>query len=736
MDTLSRCPVAAIRRLFFVSVTGFYACSACAEPLGNPPVFVANSESRVLDVLMVAKPQQILFPFGIVTTGWVYEVCPRPAASPNRCPPGTGVQPLGGVRLALNKGDTIKLRLVNQLPVVADSKHCSEPGHGDLVNNPTNLHTHGLLVEPHRAQGPGDTYGDYSFLEIRNPANAGVCPTSPAKAAAVAGLPFKICTAASRAGVPGAVHPDMDVIDNAAEYTIPVGPNHPSGFFWFHPHMHGISMNQITAGLAGLITVGKVTDMCADAACRSESVLAKENFMVLQDMQVEANGMLHTQQNPGFCNGSNESSGIFGGSAAATPPAGSCFEVGKPGRWFHTINGQLYPTITVGSHGSVWRILNASASRSYDLSLIGGDGNPIPLQILGVDGITIDTGAGTGASSPQRALDGKAQTMPCASAAGPAGVCVNHFKMMPSARLEFRVINPSPQPQQANLQTAEYFTGPAADDWPAISLASVTLAGAAADSVRVLNVGGAGAVLAEGRALGQPAKVRLPGTSKLVSPERARGSDVAMRGPVLEDTLRQAPSFAIDPQLQSGARTDPACQPLAKGHRRRIYFGYPTPTTFGLGYAEMDETGTQVPGAVKPVVPYDPTHPTVCLPLRAGNRPVTEVWELINLTAEDHNFHSHQARFRLLQTDSIYTPDAAATNVNDGFVLHDNIPLRHGSADCDGRYRAPGSTCRVSRTVVSITFGEIGDFVYHCHIMEHEDGGMMAKIRVVPAPSD
>ena len=27
----------------------------------------------------------------------------------------------------------------------------------------------------------------------------------------------------------------------------------------------------------------------------------------------------------------------------------------------------------------------------------------------------------------------------------------------------------------------------------------------------------------------------------------------------------------------------------------------------------------------------------------------------------------------------------------------------------------------------------VGDFVYHCHILDHEDGGMMATIRVLPA---
>jgi FtsP/CotA-like multicopper oxidase with cupredoxin domain len=28
---------------------------------------------------------------------------------------------------------------------------------------------------------------------------------------------------------------------------------------------------------------------------------------------------------------------------------------------------------------------------------------------------------------------------------------------------------------------------------------------------------------------------------------------------------------------------------------------------------------------------------------------------------------------------------------------------------------------------------DVGDFVYHCHILGHEDNGMMAIIRVLPA---
>jgi len=41
--------------------------------------------------------------------------------------------------------------------------------------------------------------------------------------------------------------------------------------------------------------------------------------------------------------------------------------------------------------------------------------------------------------------------------------------------------------------------------------------------------------------------------------------------------------------------------------------------------------------------------------------------------------------------------------------------------------------CQSKPVVVDIAFSQIGEFVYHCHILEHEDGGMMAKIRVIPA---
>jgi FtsP/CotA-like multicopper oxidase with cupredoxin domain len=36
--------------------------------------------------------------------------------------------------------------------------------------------------------------------------------------------------------------------------------------------------------------------------------------------------------------------------------------------------------------------------------------------------------------------------------------------------------------------------------------------------------------------------------------------------------------------------------------------------------------------------------------------------------------------------------------------------------------------------IVDIPISQLGEFVFHCHILDHEDGGMMAKMQVVPAP--
>src|SRR5262245_45003717 len=147
---------------------------------------VFASEHGVLDILMIAKSKPIpsisFMPSGggaaINPTGWVYEICRRPTSG-DRCPPGIGtVADYGGVRLALQQGDTLKIRLINQLPKIDPVKltHVTDPGGANLYLNPTNLHTHGFLV-PARAPTSADpSVGDYIFVSVYNSANGSPVP--------------------------------------------------------------------------------------------------------------------------------------------------------------------------------------------------------------------------------------------------------------------------------------------------------------------------------------------------------------------------------------------------------------------------------------------------------------------------------------------------------------------------------------------------------------------------------
>src|SRR6202035_4498001 len=172
------------------------------------------------------------------------------------------------------------------------------------------------------------------------------------------------------------------------------------------------------------------------------------------------------------------------------------------------------------------------------------------------------------------------------------------------------------------------------------------------------------------------------------------------------------------------------CAPLAQGQRRRIFFGFSDPATnntFALGYEEVDQNGHVVPGSQKPAPDqlerFDPAHTTVCLPLGPGQTPVHETWELVQLSTENHNFHLHQTRFVM-------------TGGNGG-VTQDNFPL--GVAVPDATIAAQVANnqngvctiaqwrsghCQETTEVFDIPFAELGEFVYHCHILEHEDGGM------------
>jgi FtsP/CotA-like multicopper oxidase with cupredoxin domain len=92
-----------------------------------------------------------------------------------------------------------------------------------------------------------------------------------------------------------------------------------------------------------------------------------------------------------------------------------------------------------------------------------------------------------------------------------------------------------------------------------------------------------------------------------------------------------------------------------------------------------------------------------------------EDWVIENRSMENHEFHIHQLHFLLLEQNGV--------PVNNGqFLDMIQVPYWPGS----GPY--PSVKLRMDfRSPL------IGDFLYHCHILAHEDHGMMAIVRVKPA---
>lgn len=90
----------------------------------------------------------------------------------------------------------------------------------------------------------------------------------------------------------------------------------------------------------------------------------------------------------------------------------------------------------------------------------------------------------------------------------------------------------------------------------------------------------------------------------------------------------------------------------------------------------------------------------------------SQLWLIQNKTKEVHVFHIHQTDFTVITVNGVPQP-------LNGMVDTVNLPYMQ-----DGK---PGEV------LVLILFANSlmdGTFVYHCHIMEHEDRGMMANIRV------
>jgi FtsP/CotA-like multicopper oxidase with cupredoxin domain len=109
---------------------------------------------------------------------------------------------------------------------------------------------------------------------------------------------------------------------------------------------------------------------------------------------------------------------------------------------------------------------------------------------------------------------------------------------------------------------------------------------------------------------------------------------------------------------------------------------------------------------------FDPDNP----PAIVTTQGAVEDWTIQNRAQENHEFHMHQIHFLLLERNGVPVPPEQSQ-----YLDMIQVPYWSGT----GPY--PSVTVRMDFRGM-----DVGDFVYHCHILGHEDAGMMAIIRVLP----
>jgi spore coat protein A len=105
----------------------------------------------------------------------------------------------------------------------------------------------------------------------------------------------------------------------------------------------------------------------------------------------------------------------------------------------------------------------------------------------------------------------------------------------------------------------------------------------------------------------------------------------------------------------------------------------------------------------------------------------TEVWEIYNTTADAHPMHVHEVAFEVVNREGLvlYADGAVVSPIQlDGNVT---MPESWETGVKDTVVAYPGQVTRIRAKFVTP-----GQFVWHCHIVEHEDNEMMRPYRIGP----
>ena len=328
-----------------------------------------------------------------------------------------------------------------------------------------------------------------------------------------------------------------------------------------------------------------------------------------------------------------------------------------------------------------WRICNCTSDAPLDLQ-VRFDGVPQTIQLVGIDAVPVNSQDGTEPG----------QLIP-----------VKHFRIPPASRVEFIVDAPPSTVKRAQLVAQFIYPGPLGDYLPTRPLLTMQTSGDDGDEREV----------AYGVAYSDH---RVPAFRRLALQQRFRG---------IED---------VTPSVT-----------------RTVFFEEVEDGTFFFINASGCVTAA---GAKCAIQPYnlDTVFDNNRAPAIITTQGSVEKWIIQNHARENHELHQHQIHFKLLSQDNFeINGSQPAPGIQHQFLDMVEVPFCGGAAagvdpvtgaatnppnppacvDANGN---PSPAYPQVTALMDFRGPDIGDFVFHCHILGHEDLGMMAIERVVPNP--
>jgi len=452
-------------------------------------------------------------------------------------------------------------------------------------------------------------------------------------------------------------------------YEIKVPANHPPGTFWYHAHTHGSTAIQVGSGMEGALIIDDDPKAIPASLAAAN---ANEKVMVIQTILYDTYGQ------------ANDITAFFPGPNAQQCKQGlsSCTWPSSNRRV--TINGQIVPVITM-KPGEVqrWRLIDSSFRESMFLQLEGHS-----LHEIALDGLYL----------------GRVDTW------GPAQT----VELQPGYRSDVLV--------KANNTPGKYYklidvgsNGPPGPP-PAKCVAQAPLA-AAPKSVSAESA--QGFVTAEGTPLAAPPPVTS--TIERLTAFNARtlaGNRVSLRGVAEAENLLALVYISNDPPVDMKLPTDAEMAPLAPfpglnlqaqatGVQEAVF-------KLGSGYQASDPRNSFQ-------INYRAFNPSHIRDVRLG---ATDAWSLTTIG----------------DPPCVPPPDAQGNPTGvpplpHVFHIHVN-PFQATRLDPDGKpevvWKDTVLVPPASNLLIYTQYTDyIGQFVMHCHILDHEDLGMMEIVEVV-----